>query len=64
MKDPIVTKEYVDGGVNISTTTIEFVPTDVLDSRLLIAQQTIQDAQEVINDILGDKNNIDGINSL
>ena len=54
MNDPIITKEYVDGGMNVITTTKEFVPKEVLESRLLIAQQDLLEQQDLVDEITND----------
>jgi hypothetical protein len=49
-----VTKEYVAGGVNVITTTVEFIPQDVIDSRLTIAQEEVERAQANLDQLQED----------
>lgn len=49
MATTITTKEYVDGGMNIITTITEFIPTDVIQSRAILAKQDLDDAQEAFD---------------
>lgn len=43
--DTQIEKEYVEGGVNVTTTTIEFISTDILNSRVILADQELADLQ-------------------
>lgn len=53
-----ITKEYVKGGVNIITTITEFVPSDVLDSRLIDVDQSITDLQTKKDELISDKGQV------
>lgn len=56
--DTKITKEFVEGGVNITTTTVEFIPNDVIKSRASLLDEQINDLQTQKVELDTDKTNL------